>query len=73
MNIRLILFSGLVTALVGVMVGLALAYISQRELRKNAIVVGGASLGFMLGATSSMMMQQKQERADDYHDLDGLK
>lgn len=66
MNFRVVIFSGIMTALVGVMVGLALAYISQRELRKNVIVVGGASLGFVLGATSSMVMQQKQDNADDY-------
>lgn len=73
MNLKVVLFSGIVTALIGAMVGVALAHISQRELRKQAILVGGASLGFVLGATSSIIMQQKQERAEDYHDIDHLK
>ncbi|GFE68862.1 hypothetical protein [Chroococcus sp. FPU101] len=73
MNLKVALFSGVVAALIGAMIGIALAHISQRELRKHVIVVGGASLGFVVGATSSMMMQQKQENADDYSDTDRLK
>ncbi|PSF39343.1 hypothetical protein C7H19_00715 [Aphanothece hegewaldii CCALA 016] len=73
MNFRVVIFSGIVAAFIGAMIGVALAHISQRELRKQAILVGGASLGFVVGATSSMIMQQKQERSEDYGEIDRLK
>jgi uncharacterized membrane protein AbrB (regulator of aidB expression) len=73
MNLKSILLSGVITALIGAMVGVALAHISQRELRKQSILIGGATLGFVLGATTSAIMQQKQERAEDYRDIDQLK
>ena len=59
MNIRTIIYSGVMTALIGLVIGLALTHISQRELRRNRIVFGGAILGFGIGAFYDAVRQEK--------------
>ena len=66
MNIRMIIFSGIMTALIGAMIGLAIVKISQRELRTKAIIIGGASLGFGIGAAYQAIRQEKEEREEEF-------
>jgi hypothetical protein len=72
MNRRVVLSSGIMTALVGIVMSIALVHIAGRELRKPLVVGGGAALGFVLGSSFSMIMQQKQERSDEYNDQSDL-
>jgi presenilin-like A22 family membrane protease len=61
MNIRTIIFSGIIAALIGAMIGLAVARISQREGRAKAIIIGGAGLGFIVGVVQESIRQQKDQ------------
>ncbi|NJL83302.1 MAG: hypothetical protein HC890_10745 [Chloroflexaceae bacterium] len=61
MNLKLVIFSGLMTALIGAMIGLGVAKISQRELRTKIIVITGASLGFAIGAAYESVRSQPRE------------
>ena len=72
MNRRVILSSGIMTALVGLVVSIALVHIAGKEMRKPLVMGGGAVLGFVLGSSFSMIMQQKQERAEEYNDQSDL-
>lgn len=64
MNIRTIIFSGIIAGLIGAMIGLAITRISQRESRAKAIIIGGASLGFIVGVAQESIRQQK-DRIDN--------
>lgn len=59
MNIRAIIFTGIMNALVFAALGLVVVKISQRELRTKAIVIGGATLGFAIGAAHEAIRQEK--------------
>ncbi len=65
MNIRYIIFSGIMAGLIGAMIGLAISAIAQREHRKPMIIIGGASLGFAIGAAHESIRQQKEERYEE--------
>ncbi len=65
MNIRYIIFSGIMAGLVGAMIGLAISAIAQREHRKPIIIIGGASLGFAIGAVHESIKEQRNERYED--------
>ncbi|OWY67096.1 hypothetical protein B7486_33090 [cyanobacterium TDX16] len=74
MKLRLIIFSGIVTALVGVVVSLAATKIGQRNFnqlqyesqsyqnlhKKYALI--GASLGFLVGAGQECLRELKTAR-----------
>lgn len=70
MNIRVVIFSGIMTALIGAMIGLALTTISHRERRKPIIIVGGASLGFVIGTFQEAVRQQKRQRDEEFGESD---
>ncbi len=73
MNIRVIIFSGIMAALIGAMLGLAITKISQREQRKPILVVGGATLGFVIGAFQSSIREQKRLRNHEFGESDEFK
>ena len=70
MNIRRILFNSIMTALVGAVLGLAVAHIGQRGDRTRVIVIGGATLGLLAGALQECIRQQKQDNKIDYQKSD---
>ena len=70
MNIRVILFNGIMTALIGAMLGLAVAHIGQRAARQKIIIIGGASLGFGVGAVAAAVRQQQQSRGGEFENFD---
>jgi hypothetical protein len=70
MNVRRILFNSIMTALIGAMLGTAVAHIGQRVDRTKVIVLGGAVLGFLGGALQETIRQQKQENESDYEESD---
>jgi len=64
MNLKMMLFSGIMTALIGLMLGLAVSEISQRAQRRNIVIIGGGILGFVLGFTYQGIKQEKDEREE---------
>ncbi|MEA5535793.1 hypothetical protein [Crocosphaera sp. XPORK-15E] len=70
MNIRKVIFAGIMTALIGAMFGLALTKIAQREQRKPIFLIGGAALGFVIGAFQESIQQQRKLKDDEYGDSD---
>ena len=64
MNIKTIIYSGIMTALIGAMLGLGINHISQRESRKPVAVIGGAILGFVLGSGFQAIQQSKPEEEE---------
>lgn len=64
MNLKMMFFSGIMTALIGLMLGLAVSEISQRQQRRNIVIVGGGVLGFVLGFTYQGIKQEKDERQE---------
>ncbi len=73
MNIRKIIFAGILTALIGSMFGLALTKIAQREDRGKIMLITGATLGFLVGAFQESIQQQKKIKDDDYGDVNSWK
>jgi hypothetical protein len=64
MNVKLIIFSGIMTALIGAMLGLAINYIGQRPERRKIALIGGSSLGFVIGAGYEAVRQNKDKDED---------
>lgn len=64
MNLKMMLFSGIMTALIGLMLGLAVSEISPRQQRRNIVIVGGGILGFVLGFTYQGIKLEKDERQE---------
>ena len=73
MNIKKVIFAGIITALIGAMFGLALTKIAQREQRKPILIIGGATLGFLIGAFQESIQQQRKLRDEEYDDSDTWK
>ncbi|ARV61516.1 hypothetical protein BZZ01_25365 [Nostocales cyanobacterium HT-58-2] len=76
MNIRLIIFSGIITAFIGAVIGLAAAQIGQRsfdqlkyespyykDLHKKYSLIG-ASLGFIIGVGQECVREMKAQREE---------
>ena len=64
MNIRMLVFSGIITALVGALLGLVVAHIAERESRQKTAVVVGSTLGFAIGVGYEAMQQNREREAD---------
>jgi hypothetical protein len=65
MNLRLIIFSGIMAALIGAMMGLAVSRIAQRIERRQIFLITGASLGFAIGTFQECVRQQRNERDEE--------
>ncbi|MDJ0577615.1 MAG: hypothetical protein QNJ65_20955 [Xenococcaceae cyanobacterium MO_234.B1] len=65
MNFRTVIFSGIMTALIGAMLGLAVNHISERPSRRPMSLIVGASLGFVIGAAYQAVEQGKSRIMDD--------
>ena len=64
MNVRMLVFSGIMTALVGALLGLVVAHIAERESRQKAAVVVGSTLGFAIGIGYEAMQQNRERETD---------
>ncbi len=65
----MVIFSGIMTALIGAMIGIAVGEIAQRQARKKIVLVTGATLGFLVGSGFQAVQQQGKDRYQD-EDLD---
>lgn len=72
MNARQISFSALVTAVIGLVIGLALAAISEQPYLSSAyrhfplkLALSGAALGAAIGAGQEVVRELKQHQEED--------
>ncbi len=77
MNIRLVVFSGVITAFIGAVIGLAAAQIGQRNFNQlkfegqyyqdlhNRYALIGASVGFVVGVAQECVREMKSQQEDD--------
>ena len=65
MNFRTVIFSGIMTALIGAMLGLAVNHISERPSRRPIALIVGSSLGFVIGAAYQAVEENKSRVLDD--------
>lgn len=63
-NFRILIFSGIMTAIVGALLGLVVAHIAERESRQKAAIVVGASLGLAIGVGYEAMQQCRDRETD---------
>ena len=83
MNIKLIIFSGLVTSLLGIVLGLATAEISRGELKPIKLTNSrlkqdspykhygliGAGIGFIMGVSQECVRESKYTREQEKKDF----
>lgn len=65
MNLKMMIFSGIVNAGIVAMIALAVNHISGREHRRTIVVTGGAILGFVIGCAYQGIAQQKNDDDND--------
>ncbi|MEO0489894.1 MAG: hypothetical protein AAF215_31130 [Cyanobacteria bacterium P01_A01_bin.123] len=68
MNLRTIVFSGLMTCLLGMVLGIGLAEISRAETPSNvhsSYGLAGAIVGLAVGAAQEALRQRAHEEFDD--------
>ena len=65
MNIRMLIFSGIMTTLAGALLGLIVAHIAERESRRPVAIVVGASMGFAIGVGYEAMQQNREREKID--------
>ncbi|GAA6621441.1 hypothetical protein [Scytonema sp. NUACC26] len=77
MNIKLVIFSGVVTACIGSVIGLAAAQIGQRNFNElkfegqyyqdlhNRYAIIGASVGLVVGVAQECVRELKSQREDE--------
>lgn len=65
MNIKMMIFSGIVNAGILAMIALAVNHISGREHRRVIVVTGGAVLGFIIGCAYQGIAEHQND-SDDF-------
>lgn len=64
MNLRMLIFTGIMTALVGAFLGLVVAHIAEKQSRQKVAIVVGSTLGFAIGVGYEAMQQNRERETD---------
>ena len=59
-NFRMLVFSGIITALVGALLGLIIAHIAEKESRQQTAVFIGSTVGFAVGVGYEAIQQNRE-------------
>ncbi|WP_041660653.1 hypothetical protein [Acaryochloris marina] len=65
MNFRMLIFSGVMTALAGAVLGIVVGHVSPMQSRRPVIFVVGSTLGFLIGTGYEAVQQYKDEEVDE--------
>lgn len=65
MNVRLLIFSGIMTALAGAFLGIIVVHIAERESRRPVAITAGSVLGFAIGVGYEAMQQNRERENTD--------
>jgi hypothetical protein len=60
MNLRMLIFTGIMTALSGALLGIAVVHIAERESRQRVAIVVGSTMGFTIGVGYEAMQQNRE-------------
>ena len=63
-NVKMLIFSGIMTAIVGGLLGLIVAHIAERESRQKAAIIVGFTLGMGIGVGYEAMQQSRERETD---------
>ncbi len=61
----MLIFSGIMTAIVGAFLGVIIAHIAERESRRPVAIVVGSGLGFAIGVGYEAMQQNREKEETD--------
>lgn len=64
MNFKMLIFSGIMTALAGAMLGLVVNYTTSARSRQPIFIIAGSTLGFAIGVGYEAVQQNKHEKTD---------
>ena len=76
MNKRCVLFCGLVTCILGAVLGVALAEINSRDRNPNVHLhysIAGAAIGLLMGSAQEAIRQKAREVMDEEEPLTSYK
>lgn len=65
MNFRMLIFSGVMTALAGAVLGIVVGHVSPMQSRRPIIIMVGSTLGFLIGTGYEAVQQYKDEEVDE--------
>lgn len=65
MNVKMLIFSGIMTALAGALLGLVVVHIAERESRQKTAIIAGSGLGFAIGVGYEAMQQNREREEID--------
>mgnify|MGYP003406533580 FL=1 len=60
MNLRMVIFTGIMTALSGALLGIVVVHIAERESRQRVAIVVGSTVGFAIGVGYEAMQQNRE-------------
>ena len=60
MNLRMVIFTGIMTALSGALLGIVVVHIAERESRQRVAIVVGSTVGFAIGVGHEAMQQNRE-------------
>ena len=64
MNFKMLIFSGIMTALAGAILGLVINHISSVRSRQLTYIIVGSTLGLAIGVGYEAVQQNKHEKMD---------
>lgn len=60
MNLRMLIFTGIMTALSGALLGVVVVHLAERESRQRVAIVVGSTVGFAIGVGYEAMQQNRE-------------
>lgn len=60
MNLRMLIFTGIMTSLSGALLGIVVVHIAERESRQRVAIVVGSTVGFAIGVGYEAMQQNRK-------------
>jgi ABC-type uncharacterized transport system permease subunit len=60
MNLRMLILTGINTALTGTLLGIVVVHIAEIEFRQRAAIVVGSTMGFAIGVGYEAMQQNRE-------------
>lgn len=64
MNFKMLIFTGVMTALAGAILGLVVNHTSSERSRQPIYIIVGSTLGFAVGVGYEAVQQNKHEETD---------